>query len=52
MRGLGDVLGHDLGDALDGHLGAASRAPSAAQNFEGARFQGKRVAEIAIKLHG
>jgi NAD(P)H dehydrogenase (quinone) len=31
--------------------GDGSRQPSA-QELEGARFQGKRVAEIAIKLHG
>lgn len=31
--------------------GDGSRQPSA-QELEGARFQGKRVAEIAVKLHG
>jgi NAD(P)H dehydrogenase (quinone) len=31
--------------------GDGSRQPSA-QELEGAHFQGKRVAEIAAKLHG
>ena len=31
--------------------GDGSRQPSA-QELEGAKFQGKRVAEITIKLHG